>query len=578
MLTELRIEDFAIIDHLELQFADGLTTFTGETGAGKSIILDAIEVLMGVKADATFIRSGAEKAILEAVFRIPQRSRAEILGILEQEDLLDDPDFITFGRELRSAGRNTARVNGRSVSVSLMRQLGGYLVDIHGQSEHLSLLNVRSHLGLLDRYASSQTLLDDYRQIYKRLTELRRELEKLRQSEKDAERRVDLLDYQIQEIRSANLGKVDEDELRQERSRLANAENLSSMAQRSLLLLDEGGEEAPAVTDALGQVVEALQSVAKIDKSQEQLTQRAEELAVNAGELARDLRDYLEGIEFNPRRLNHLEDQIDLINRLKRKYGGTLEAVLAFAAKSEAELEMISHASERIEELEAEESRLLPELAEKALALSASRREAAENLASGVEAQLADLSMNGARFNVSFMRQDDEHGLPVEADRKVSFDATGIDRVKFLIAPNPGEGFKPLVKIASGGETSRLMLALKNVLAQADHVSTLIFDEIDQGIGGRVGAVVGEKLWQLARQHQVLCITHLPQLAAYGDRHYCVHKEVETGRTTTRVSLLQGDVRLDELALMLGQVSDVNRVAAQEALEQAHQRQQVLQQ
>ena len=578
MLTELRIEDFAIIDHLELHFTEGLTTFTGETGAGKSIILDAIEVLMGVKADATFIRSGVEKAILEAVFRIPQRSRAEIMEILEQEDLLDDPEYITFGRELRLAGRNTARVNGRSVSVGLLRQLGGFLVDIHGQSEHLSLLNVRSHLGLLDRYAASQPLLDAYRQMYKRLTDLRRELEKLRQSEKDAERRIDLLDFQIQEIRLANLGKVDEEDLRQERSRLANAENLSGMAQRSLLLLDEGSEEAPALTDALGQVVEALQSVAKIDKSQEPLSLRAEELAVNASDLARELRDYLEGIEFNPRRLNQLEDQIDLINRLKRKYGGTLEAVLAFAAKSEAELEMITHASERIEELEAEESRLLPELAQKALALSACRREAADTLASGVEAQLADLSMNGARFNVSFMRKDDENGLPMEDGSRVGFDANGIDSVEFLIAPNPGEGFKPLVKIASGGETSRLMLALKNVLAQADHVSTLIFDEIDQGIGGRVGAVVGEKLWQLARQHQVLCITHLPQLAAYGDRHYCVHKEVETGRTTTRVSRLQGDDRLNELALMLGQVSDVNRVAAQEALEQARQRQQIFQQ
>ncbi len=465
MLTELRIEDFAIIDHLELQFADGLTTFTGETGAGKSIILDAIEVLMGVKADATFIRSGAEKAILEAVFRIPQRSRTEIMGILEQEDLLDDPDYHHLWPRT-ALGRPQHRTRQRPQrECELDAPIGG----LSGRYSRPVGASFPAECAQSSRIAGPLCLpakpcwMTIVRPT-KRLTELRRELEKLRQSEKDAERRVDLLDYQIQEIRSANLGKVDEDELRQERSRLANAENLSSMAQRSLLLLDEGGEEAPAVTDALGQVVEALQSVAKIDKSQEQLTQRAEELAVNAGELARDLRDYLEGIEFNPRRLNHLEDQIDLINRLKRKYGGTLEAVLAFAAKSEAELEMITHASERIEELEAEESRLLPELAEKALALSASRREAAENLASGVEAQLADLSMNGARFNVSFMRQDDEHGLPVEADRKVSFDATGIDRVEFLIAPNPGEGFKPLVKIASGGETSRLMLALKNVL------------------------------------------------------------------------------------------------------------------
>ncbi|MCD4671711.1 MAG: DNA repair protein RecN [Anaerolineaceae bacterium] len=576
MLTELRIENFAIIDHLELHFADGLTTFTGETGAGKSIILDAIEVLLGVKADAAFIRSGADRTILEAVFRIPQRSCIEMQEILQREELLDDPDYITFGRELRKAGRNTARINGRSVNVGLLRQLGSYLVDIHGQSEHLSLLNVRSHLGLLDRYAASHELLADYRKTYKHLTEMRRELNRLRQSEQDAERRSDLLNYQIREIRSANLDDVDEDDLRQERSRLANAENLSSMAQRSLLLLDEGGEEAPDVTDALGQVVEALQSMAKIDKSQAQLTLRAEELAVNTGELARDLRDYLEGIEFNPRRLTEVEERMDLINRLKRKYGGTIEAVLAFAVRSEEELEMITHAGERIQQLEEEEARLLPELAQKALRLSISRSQAAETMSSGVEGQLADLSMNGARFQMALQHPDDTNGLPLEDGRRVAFDANGIDRVEFLIAPNPGEGFKPLVKIASGGETSRLMLALKNVLAQADQVSTLIFDEIDQGIGGRVGAVVGEKLWQLARQHQVFCITHLPQLAAYGDRHFCVHKEVATGRTTTRISALQGDDRLNELALMLGQVSDVNRVAAQEVLEQARQRRKAL--
>lgn len=576
MLTELRIENFAIIENLELHFEDGLTVFTGETGAGKSIILDAIEVLVGVKADATFIRSGAERANVEAVFRIPQRSRAELLEILQREELLDDPDTITFGRELRKEGRNIARINGRSVNVSLLRELGSYLVDIHGQSEHLSLLNVRSHLGLLDRYAASDALLADYRESYKRLTEMRRELERLRQSEQDAERRTDLLNYQIQEIRTANLDAEDEENLRQERSRLANAENLASLAQRSLLLLDEGSDEAPAVADALGQAVEALQSVARIDQSQEQLALRAEELSVNAAELARDLRDYLEGIEFNPRRLTDVEERIDLINRLKRKYGGSVEAVLAFASRAEEDLETINHASERIQALEEQEAQLLPQIAEKAIRLSAGRSLAAETLARGVERELADLSMSGARFQVEMLQPESATGLPLEDGRRVAFDANGIDRVEFLIAPNPGEGFKPLVKIASGGETSRLMLALKNVLAQADHVATLIFDEIDQGIGGRVGAVVGEKLWQLGRQHQVLCITHLPQLAAYGEQHYCVHKEVSIGRTTTRVSALQGDLRLNELAQMLGQISEVNRTAAREAVEQARQRREML--
>jgi DNA repair protein RecN (Recombination protein N) len=289
-------------------------------------------------------------------------------------------------------------------------------------------------------------------------------------------------------------------------------------------------------------------------------------------EVSRDVRAYLENIEFNPRRLEQVEERLDLLQRLKRKYGGSLTAVLAFAEQARAELENITHASERIEALEQQENSLLSQAGSQAARLSALRAQAAGQLARGVEAELNDLSMAGARFSVQIEHSADPAGLRLPAGERVSFDENGIDRVEFLIAPNPGEGLKPLVKIASGGETSRLMLALKKVLTQADAIPTLIFDEIDQGIGGRVGTVVGEKLWQLGRQHQVLCITHLPQLAAYGDQHFSVRKLVEDGRTSTRVEALYDQKRLMELAQMLGAVTQANLDAAEAALAAARYR------
>lgn len=572
MLVELRIENFAIIQRLELKFEPGLLTFTGETGAGKSIILDAIEALVGGKADATSIRAGCERANLEAVFRIPTASRPEITALLEREDLLDDPDELSLAREIRREGRSVARVNGRSVGLTLLRELGGYLVDIHGQSEHLSLFNVREHLLLLDRYAVSEPLLAEYRQVYAQLHDLRKELASLRQTEQDAARRTDLLNYQVQEIDAASLRPDEEDELRQERDRLANAESLASQAQQALALLDEGTPEAPSLSDLAGQLVQALTAIGKIDLSQETLREQAETLTETLADLSLELSGYLEGIEFNPRRLEQVEDRLDLVNKLKRKYGGTVESVLAFAEDARAQLDTILHAGERIAELEAEETVLLARLAERGLALSRHRAAAAETLARGVETELADLRMAGARFAVDLHYQLDPKGVPLDDGQTVAFDPTGLDKIEFLVAPNPGEGLKPMVKIASGGETSRLMLALKHVLVQADPVPTLIFDEIDQGIGGRVGSVVGEKLWKLGRDHQVLCVTHLPQLAAFGDRHYRVGKLVADGRTVTEVEALAGSRRLEELAQMLGADSEANRLAARETLQAAQAR------
>lgn len=572
MLTELRIENFAIIQQLELDFKPGLITFTGETGAGKSIILDAITAVVGGKTDASMIRAGAERASVEAVFRLSASNKLPIHQLLEQEDLLDEPDFVLLGRELRREGRNIARINGRAVSLNLLREIGAYLIDIHGQSEHLSLLNTRQHIHLLDRYSNSEQALAEYRKAYEDLMALRRELRDLRATEQDAERRTDLLSYQLQEIDDAALKPGEEEELRQERERLANAENLASLAQQSLNLLEEGTPESPSVTDLFGQVVQFTSNLARIDASKEGLSEQAQTVSDLLSDIILELQSYLENIEFNPRRLEQVEERLDLIHKLQRKYGGTVESVLAFAEKARQELDTIAHATERIAELEALEAQKMSTLAERGLALSQKRKEAAHTLESGVESELDDLSMSGARFAVDFQFQPDPHGVVLDNGDCVAFDPTGLDRVEFLIAPNPGEGLKPLVKIASGGETSRLMLALKNVLVRADDIPTLIFDEIDQGIGGRVGMVVGEKLWQLGRRHEVLCVTHLPQLAAFGDQHFRVAKHIEDGRTTTQVEQLNESTRLDELAQMLGTLNDANRVAAQETLVTARQR------
>lgn len=572
MLTELHITNFAIIDQLELHFPAGLVIFTGETGAGKSIILDAIEALVGARAETTSIREGAERATLEAVFKLNELNRAAITDLLRGEDLLDDPDYVTLGREIRREGRTVARVNGRAVNVGLLREIGGQLVDIHGQSEHLSLLNVKKHLSLLDRFAVSFELQQDYQSSYRAWQALRRELDQLRKLERDADRRIELLSFQIEEIEAAKPLVGEEQELKEERNRLANAENLAEYGRTALSLLDEASPEVPGIGDLLGQVVQALHGLTRIDSSQAYLAEQADSLSVLVSELSRDLQSYLDQIEYNPRRLEMVEERLEVLRTLQRKYGGSVEAVLAYALQGREELEQITHATERIEELSGQEQQIRLILAEKAQRLSAQRKQSAGRLSTAVEKELMDLSMEGARFEVSFGLQFDPHGLELEKGETFRFDETGIDQVEFLIAPNLGEGLKPMVKIASGGETARLMLALKRVLAQADEVPTLIFDEIDQGIGGRIGFVVGEKLWHLARDHQVLCVTHLPQLAAFGDQHLRVSKQVQNGRTLTLVEALATEGRRKELAQMLGAISESHLTTADETLRTAQER------
>ncbi len=453
--------------------------------------------------------------------------------------------------------------------MSLLKELGAALVDIHGQSEHLSLLDPRAHLGLLDRYADVASPLSGYRQTYHTLLSLRRELNDLRQAQADADRRIEMLTYAAEEIEAAKLKGGEDEELRKERDRLANAESLAQYAQQALTLLDEGSPESSAASDLVGQAAQSLAGLAKIDEEQAELFNQATVLEDTLADLVRNLRDYLEEIEFNPKRLDEVEERLDLIHRLTRKYGGSIPAVIAYAAEARKQLATITGAAERIGELEAEESELLDKLAKQGGALSEKRKSAATHLGKGIEIELDDLKMAAARFGVDFQTKPDPNGIPLSEGSRLAFDQNGFDRIEFLIAPNPGEGLKPLVKIASGGETSRLMLALKNVLARADQIPSLIFDEIDQGIGGRVGMVVGQKLWHLARNHQVFCVTHLPQLAVFGDHHYQVQKVVEKGRTLTRVEPLEGDSRLLELSQMLGEVGEGTLRSAHELMQVA---------
>ena len=569
MLTELHIQNFAIIDKLDLRFGPGLIILTGETGAGKSIILDAVVMLIGGKADTTFVRTNADVALVEGVFQLKGPEKEAVHDVLNREELLDDSNYVILSREIRKEGRSIARINGRTVSVALLKEVGALVVDIHGQAEHLSLLDPRAHLGLLDRYAEVTKPLSDYRQTYHALIDLRHELSELRKAQADSDRRLEMLTFQVEEIEDARLKPDEEEPLRQERDRLANAESLAENAQEALALLDEGSPDTPAATDLVGQAAQAIAKFAKLDAGQKDLSDQAELLLDTMSDVIHSLRGYLEEIEFNPKRLNEVEERLDLIHSLTRKYGGSIPAVIKYGEDASKQLETLTGAADRIVELELEEAKLLTKLAEQGSVLSDKRKSASTDMAKGIEAQLSDLKMSSAKFGVDFQTKPDKNGVPIENGNRVSFDQNGFDKVEFLIAPNPGEGLKPLAKIASGGETSRLMLGLKNVLAQADEVPALIFDEIDQGIGGRVGMIVGHKLWNLSRTHQVFCVTHLPQLAVFGDEHYQVQKLIKDDRTLTRVELLKDDSRLLELSQMLGEVGENTLRSAHELLQVA---------
>jgi DNA repair protein RecN (Recombination protein N) len=574
MLAEIDITNFAIIEHLHLQFHRGFNVMTGETGAGKSIIIDAVGMLLGGRAQSEFVRADTDKARVEGTFALSNSARETIVPILDEIGIEHEDEALIVTREIHREGRNTCRVNGRTVTMHTLQRIGEFLIDIHGQSEHLSLLRVREHVDFLDRYGNLWEQRARVAEQVKRLRAVRNEIKTLMLDAREAARRVDRLTYVVEEIGEANLKIGEEEALKQERELLGNAELRANLADHAYRSLYGAGEDEKGAVDLLNEALQAVTGLEKYDASVKSAREEAESAAAQADDLARALRAYRDGVEHNPKRLAQIDERMDLIFRLKRKYGDTIEEIIKYGENAAAELATISHSEERTKELQQQETQLLKGIATLASDLSRARRDAGQRMSREIEAQLQDLGMAKAKFGVGLERADDANGPEVDG-RRVAVDTTGIDRVEFLVSPNPGEPLKPLAKIASGGETSRLMLAMKSVLAVADNTPTLIFDEIDQGIGGRTGGIVGNKLWALtpsARQvantpqHQVICITHLPQIAAFGDAHFKIHKEIVSERTITKIGELDNAARVEEIANMLGTATTTTRRNAEELL------------
>ncbi len=569
MLVELAIQNLAIIESLRLSFGPGLSVLTGETGAGKSIIIDAVNLLLGERAANDLIRTGAESASVEGVFSLGAEAQAALRPLLEEQGLAEENGELILYREIGHTRRGICRVNGRALTLAAFQEIGRHLIDIHGQGDHLSLMQVRRHVDFLDHYAGLQAAREALAGRVRELRRVREELRGLQRDERELARRVDLLSYQIEEIRAADLRPDEEAELRHQRTLLANAEKRVQLAAEVYDLLAEGEDEQRSATDLLGAAAESLAALARLDETLLPQSQSVESALDGLEDLARELRRYRDAVEYDPEGLGDVEERLELIASLKRKYGDEIADILEFARRAQAELDSIGHSEERMAELGRAEIALLGEIAGAGAELSAARHAAARRLEAAIEAELNDLNMENARFFVQMAWEEDPAGAEIDG-RRYAFDATGLDRVEFLIAPNLGEEPRALVRTASGGEASRLMLAMKSVLSAIDVVPTLIFDEIDTGIGGRAGAVVGRKLHGLAAGHQVFCVTHLPQIACYGRRHFRVAKGVAEGRTISMVSDLSPAERVEELATMLGGAATAaTRRSAEELLRRA---------
>ena len=582
MLEELDIRNVAVAEHVRLSLRDGFIALTGETGAGKSIVIDALAMLLGAPADATAVRAGAERARIEGVFRLPDEPEDMTRETLDEAGIEPEDGLLIISREVPAQGRTTTRINGRAVVQSALRAIGARLVDIHGQEDQQSIFRTAEHLGYLDRYGRLGEQRTVVTALAGELRALRTELRRLSDDERERVRRQDRLRYELEEITAAKLAPEEEEELRAERDLLANAEELQRLADQGHAALSESDEGASAV-DALGVAAESLSQLAHVDPRMKELADQAEALQSQAFDLARALRAYRDEIEADPERLQTIGERLALIANLKRKYGGSLAEVLAYAERAAGDLEALGTSEERAERLTTEIAVAGERLGAAAQHLSEARRAAATRLSAEVEREIESLGLRGGRFAVRFERPGVDEGvattLPAEEvigpdgpaatgePRTVGFDRAGIDRVEFYVSLNPGEPLRPLARVASGGESARLMLALKTILGAADAVPTLVFDEVDVGIGGRSGQVVGEKLAALGRHHQVLCITHLPQVAARAGQHLAVSKHVEGERTYTEIRELDRAAREQELAAMLGGVTEPNLASARAMLD-----------
>jgi DNA repair protein RecN (Recombination protein N) len=582
MLAELNISNFAIIDRLYLRLGPGFNALTGETGAGKSIIIDALGALLGSKIGPEFVRHGAQSARVEGQFDLSALQvapREALLGYLQDGGLLDSDDgsdeTVIISREINASGRTVARVNGRMVNLPSLQAIGELLVDVHGQSEHVSLLRSTTHIDLLDEFAGLRNERKEMAEMVGRLRAIQKELRELQRDERELARRADLLTFQVEEIDKAELTVGEDTELTNERSRLSNAERLSSLCDSIYALLIEGGDEdgygrrggrrgegrgdgvpvasGPSVRDAVAQASGMLADLARLDPSMEEQEPALAAIYDSVEEVGRTLRQYRETVEHDPARLLEIEERLSLIHELKRKYGQTIPEIIAFGEQAAQELDTITNSEERIGILQSEIERVAEEIGVLGASMTERREDAGERLARAVEVAMKDLMMGSARFEVSVTQSHAGDGVPVpDKDGLWAFSDKGIDKVEFLLSPNPGEPLKPLAKIASGGETSRIMLALKSILSEADLTPTLVFDEVDVGVGGRSGGVVGEKLWALTSSHQVVCITHLPQIAAFADDHFKITKQVVDDRTRTRVDRLDTEEQEQEIAAMIG--------------------------
>lgn len=534
MLIELRIQNYAVIDRLAVRLEPGLNVVTGETGAGKSIIVGALSLLMGERASAEYVRTGADRAIVEGVFDVA--GRADVLAVLESQGLEAEDGLLILRREVAAEGRNRAWVNGSAVTASLLGELGGRLIDLHGQHEHQTLLRADEQRAILDAYAGATELASELRDAHARLVKARQALEDLDRRRREIEQRADFLRFQAEEIERANLKPGEEEQLEEEGNRLEHAEDLARLSGRLHEALYAAED---SVTSTLGELRRVLEQLVRIDPSQQEAVELLEAAYYNAEELGRRMGEYAAQIEHDPVRLDEIRRRQDLIFRLKTKYGPTLADVIETGRRAREELELIDSGGLERRELEKAEAAAREEVESLAARLSAARREAAARLAAEVDAILPDLGLPDGRFEVALNR------LP-------EISADGAESVEFRVSLNVGFEPRPLARVASGGELSRIMLALKTILARLDRVPSLVFDEIDTGIGGRIGHKIGEKLRQVAEHHQVFVITHLAQIACRADHHLRVEKTERDGMTATSVTVLEGEERVRELARMLG--------------------------
>ncbi len=552
MLSLLHIENIAVISQADITFDQGFNVLTGETGAGKSIVIDSIGAIMGERTSRDLIRTGATSARVSALFQ-----NLPALPWFEEQGMgPDENGELLIERSIQADGKNACRVNGRPLLVTQLRELGRQLVNVHGQHDGQQLLDEECHLGYLDSFGGTQDVLEAFSTAYAQVRELRRERDKLQMDDGEKARRMDTLTYQIEELEKAELREGEDEELSQSREVLRNAERLTDAVDGAWQALT-GGEDGEGAVSLLMEAGNRLAQGGRYSEGLRELSEKAEQLRCDADDLAELVRDLRGTLDFYPGELDEIEERLDRLYRLKKKYGGTVAEMLAYLDRCREELDAIQFSEDRINRLDKELEKALARAVKAGGELSARRHKAAQELAKRIQSELTQLDMPKVRFQVEFAPKDAPDGM----------DATGMDTVRFLMSANLGEALKPINRIASGGELARIMLALKNVLAETEQVSTLIFDEVDTGVSGRAAVKVARKLFEVSKGRQVLCVTHLPQIAAMGDVHFSVEKGEADGRTFTRVERLDRPRRREELArLSGGQATAVMLEGAEELL------------